>query len=354
MLETIREFALEQLEAAPDESEARRRRHAEHYLSLAETANLTAESVGPERAEIVRAEQDNFRAAIEWALDGDPELAFRLVIALEQFWVMNDAFEGVRRLKAVLDLGPVVPQVLHARALRVYAESAYIAGDFDTSQKVQEESLREFRELGHEPEIAIALHRLAVGEIQDGDLIRARELLHECLGICERHPNAKLVADTVVKLGSLELREGHPERALELWEDGAARCEEIGFTWMQAIAVQAIAAVADTLGRTELARRRAPEALRLCRECNDRQLTLYALALLARLAAKDGHAGRAGRLWGAIETEESRGPVGHWESERDNEFASTVETTSPEFEQGRSTGRSLSLDEAVEVALGED
>src|SRR5262249_25157370 len=109
---------------------------------------------------------------------------------------------------------------------------------------------------------------------------------------------------------------------------------------------------ADGLGRIELARQRAREALRLCRECDDRQLTLYALALLARLAAEDGRTDRAGRLWGAIETEESRGPVGYWEADRDRELALTGSTSSPEFEQGRSAGRSLSLDEAVEYALG--
>ena len=82
-------------------------------------------------------------------------------------------------------------------------------------------------------------------------------------------------------------------------------------------------------------------------------MTLYALALLARFAGKAGQADRAGRLWGAIETEESRGPVGIWENERD-EIASDVADPSPEFEQGRSSGRSLSLEEAVEYALDED
>ena len=352
MLETIRDFALEQLEAA-GETDVLRRRHAGYFLALGETANLTAESEGPPRAEIVRAEQDNFRAAIDWALDSDPELAFRLTIALEQFWVMNDPFEGVRRLQSVLEHGSRVPQVLRARALRVYAESAYIAGDFDTSERVQDESLREFRELGNEPGIAIALHRISVGATAAGDLARARELLDECLAICRRRPNAKLVADALVKLAWIEQLEGNPERALELLEEGAARCEEIGFTWMQASAARSAAATADELGRTELAWERARDALRLCRECDDRQMTLYALALLARFAGKAGQADRAGRLWGAIETEESRGPVGIWENERDA-IASDVADPSPEFEQGRSSGRSLSLEEAVEYALDED
>ncbi len=350
MLETIREFALEQLEAT-GEGDLLRRRHAEHFLALGETANLTAESVGPQRAEIVRAEQDNFRAAIDWAIDHDPALAFRLTIALEQFWVMNDAFEGAQRLKVLLDHSSSVSPLLRARALRVYAESAFMAGDFDTGARVQEESLREFRDIGDEAGIAIGVHRIAVSASQEGDLVRARELLDECLEICERRPNPKLVADVFVKLGTVEWRDGNPERALEFWAEGAARCKEVGFTWMQGHAVVSFAEVANQLGRTELAWQRAREGLRLFRDCDDRRLTLYSLALLASFETEAGRADRAGVLWGAIEAEESRRPVGNWESER-AEFASSV-IPSSEFEQGRSSGRSLSLDEAVEYALGE-
>ena len=82
-------------------------------------------------------------------------------------------------------------------------------------------------------------------------------------------------------------------------------------------------------------------------------MTLFSLALLAQLEAEAGRAERAGRLWGAIEAEESRGPVGHWDNDRD-EVASAVVIASPEFEHGRSSGQSLSLDEAVEYALAED
>jgi hypothetical protein len=122
---------------------------------------------------------------------------------------------------------------------------------------------------------------------------------------------------------------------------------------VDANAVMDVADLADELGRTDLAWERAREAIRLCRQGGDRQNTVYALALLARFAGAAGQAERAGQLWGAIEAEEARGPVGHWERERE-QIASTVIMPSPEFESGRSTGRSLSLDEAVEYALGED
>lgn len=351
MLETIREFALEQLEAA-DEADALHRSHAEYFLALGESANLTAESVDPERPEIVRSEQDNFRAAIDWAIDREPELAFRLTIALEQFWVMNDPFEGVQRLQKLLEQSRHVSPLLHARALRVYGESAWMAGDYGVSHPAEEESLRVFREVGDELGTAIALHRIAVGATKAGDFARARALLDECLAILERHPNPKVSADAIVKLGNVEWREGNLERAIELWEEGGAQCEAVGFTWMQAAAVLSIADVAKELGRTELAWARAREGLRLCRACDDRQMTLFTLALLAQLERESGRAERAGQLWGAIEAEESRGPVGHWENER-NEIASTVIDPSPEFDDGRASGRALSLDEAAELALAE-
>ena len=53
----------------------------------------------------------------------------------------------------------------------------------------------------------------------------------------------------------------------------------------------------------------------LATKCDDRQMTLYSLALLAQVEAEARRADRAGLLWGAIETEESRGPVGHWDND---------------------------------------
>jgi predicted ATPase/class 3 adenylate cyclase len=93
MLETIREFAQEQF-AVSDDADEIRRRHARRLLAVGESANLSAESEGPERPELVRPELDNFRWAIDRASNEDPDLAFRLAISLEQFWVMNDPYEG--------------------------------------------------------------------------------------------------------------------------------------------------------------------------------------------------------------------------------------------------------------------
>ncbi|HZO61823.1 MAG TPA: tetratricopeptide repeat protein [Gaiellaceae bacterium] len=350
MLETIREFASERLAASGGLAELQRR-HAEHYLALARSANLTAESQGVERPELVRPELDNVRAAIDWATGADVELAFRLAIALEQFWVMNDPFEGARRLGALLERAEEVAPELRAQALRACGESMWISGDLEGGERVMDESFDAFQAIGDERSIAVVLHRRAVSALIAGDNDRARRLLEESLEICSRLPDAKLEADAIGKLGWVERRDGNRERALELFERSATLCQEIGYTWMLANGLIDGADLSHELGRVEVAEERAREGLRLSMELHDRQYTMFAVALLARFAASGGDAARAGRLWGAIEAEESRAPVGQWENEREEYAAAVVQDGDPEFEAARAAGRRLTWDAAVDFAL---
>ena len=153
MLETIREFASERL-AESGEADEVLRRLAIRLLAIGESALLTAESEPGERPELVRPELDNFRRAIDWARDHDPELAVRLAVSLELFWVIHDPFEGARRLGAVLETNVAIPPTLRAQALRSLAEAAHMAGDFETGSRAMAESLAEFERIGDERGIA--------------------------------------------------------------------------------------------------------------------------------------------------------------------------------------------------------
>ena len=98
MLETIREYALEMLDANGEESLIRHA-HAVYYLNLAE--ELERELVGPQQAiwlERLEQEHENLRAALDWLLQQDEdadetqhrvEIAMRLVGALRRFWQMH-------------------------------------------------------------------------------------------------------------------------------------------------------------------------------------------------------------------------------------------------------------------------
>jgi predicted ATPase len=350
MLETIREFAAERLEAAGEADEILHRL-AVHMLALGESAGLTAESDPPERPELVRPELDNFRSSIEWSREHDPELAFRLAISLEQFWVLNDPFEGARVSKGLLDSGAVVSSKLRALALRVLSESAFIAGDREAGPRVMEESLAEFERLGDELAIAIAHHRLGVGVLVAGDIERAKELFEASLATVRRLPNAKLEGDLRLRLASIERREGNFERAAELLEQSIQLLERIGHRWLLAEALLTSSELFREGGEMSRAEERARVSLRLSAELVDRQSIVYAIAALARLAAETGQPERAGRLWGSLEVETPRAPVGMWEQERE-EIEAQVVRDDPAFERGRESGRGLSLDEAVAYALG--
>jgi diguanylate cyclase (GGDEF)-like protein len=103
ILDSMREYAVERLREAGEESAARRM-HAQYYALLAHEADDCMGS-GSEDAWLVRylPEVDNFRAALEWALGNDVPLGARLASNLPHFWhYANLDIEGLARASALL------------------------------------------------------------------------------------------------------------------------------------------------------------------------------------------------------------------------------------------------------------
>ena len=163
MLETVREYAWEQL-AASGEAEAMQRRHADYYLALAE--GLASGTQGLETKSSIAslsAEQDNLRAALKWLLRENgseaSERPMRLIRAL------NDFLEGhlhVSEFRSWLEraLSKARPGATPLRAwcLHRAASLARWQGDFEKAKTLSEESLAMARELGDGLEIANALN----------------------------------------------------------------------------------------------------------------------------------------------------------------------------------------------------
>jgi predicted ATPase len=351
MLETIREFALERLRDARQEG-AVRRAHAEFFLQLADVSNLSADKTDlGQRYELVIPEQDNVRAALDWALEvGDAAFGVRLLVACEQFWVAQDPQEGIRRIEALASDLDALPPELRARALRVRSGLIYIVGRFEEGIALAEQATEAFRALGDDLAVAHMLQRLAVEASRVGDVQRARELAHDSLRMNHEIDSPSGEALALGILGHVAAVEGQVEQALELQMRAAARAGTVGFTWFQVHALYAAVEHLLRLDRRDEAERTALEALGLAEQIGDRQMRVYLLALLAQLAAAGGRRERAGVLWGAVEAEEARGPVGQWEDEREAYAAPVVAAADAGFEQGRDRGRSLSLAEAVAYA----
>lgn len=352
MLETIREFALEQLEAA-GEGYDRRRRHAEFLLAVAESAGLTDESEGPQRADLVRPEAANIRTALEWSLAGEVELGLRIAVALENYWIGTSPFEGARWLDLFLSQAEGTPDVLRARALRVRGGAVFIVGRFEEGTRLHEASLEAYRRLGDERGVGLLLHRLAHGALAREDVPAARSLAEESGRILRKSGSRRGEVLALTTLGEIERVDGNHERGLRLLQASAALADEIGFSWWKVTSLSSIAELLVDLGRLDDAEKAAKESVEEAHAIDERQWRLYGLVLLARISAEKGRATRAGTLWGAVETEERRGPVGQWEGERDEHAAAVLVASGPDFEDGRARGRQLTIDQAVEYALGD-
>jgi len=353
MLETIHEFAIERLEES-GEAEPTRRRLAEFLLALAESANLADEAEGPQRADLVTPEAANVRAALEWShTRGDVEIGLRLAIALEHFWVATSPFEGIRFFDLLLERGPQLPLVLRGRALRVLGGVTFIVGRFEEGTRLYEESLAAYRKLGDDLRIGILLYRLANSELVRDDIAAARARVEESGELLRRARFRKGEAIVLGTLGEIEFLEGNHDRGIELMRQSVALSEEIGFSWWTAVSLASGAERLLLLDRLEEAEQWAREALPEALAIGERQFLLFALAVLARVAAQTDRAEHAGALWGAIETEEALGPVGQWEAERAAYEAAVKAADGPDFQAGRNYGRRLTLGEAVDYALAE-
>jgi predicted ATPase/class 3 adenylate cyclase len=351
MLETIREFAAEQLAAAGEDADLTRR-HAEHYLSVALSANLAPDVAGQMRHDLVIPERDNMRAALTWALDcGEWELGLDLLVALENYWATNAAHEGLEWAQQLLAIAPADPSRMRFRALRVQGGMENILGRPELSRQIWEEALAMARELGDEIGVAILLHRLATSAVMRGDMKGVRALADESLAIFRRLGFEKGEAQALTSLAEVAQADGDREAALDLLEEGRGFAISSGFRWWQAGTSARIAALQLELGRSDDAFVNARQALALSHVMHDRNAIAYELGLLAEINARTGDTARAGMLWGAVEAEETRAPIGNW-LHGPVRFQPSVKDGDAAFERGIEAGRALQLDDAVQLALG--
>ena len=349
LLQTIREFALEALAEAGEQDDTTRR-HFDFYFALVQSQDMSAESGYGRDPELLLREQDNLRAALDAAVESNRIVeAADLMVMLENFWVTVNPFEGARRFEPLLQHD--LPDLLRARALRCFSGSLWMSGEYERSHALNKESLALFRSLGDKEGTAVLLHRIGISTMRAGDHQEVRELLDESLRLFREVGSVSGEAEVLGALAYLLEEEGEPAAALDLFRRAAEMAAEVGFTWWEVGMLQGICECCIQLGQIDEADAAARKELTLARKIRERQATVYGVVHFAWIAALRGEDERAGLLWGAVEVEEARAPVGQWEAERED-YVKRVVRESPQFTRGREKGRVLSLQRAVEEALG--
>ena len=188
MLETLRQFSLDQLVDSGEIDDVSRR-HADHFLAYAEKAEpLLETSEMAEWLNRLEVDHDNLRAALEWLHEsGDSSGALRLTIALSVwFWFLHRHHEEAyqwhqRTLAAAVD----EPDELLGRAYAKGSMQAVRIRDFERATDWAQTALRLAGDTGDERSQVIALWTLGDAAIKDYDFETALHHFHQALSKAE-------------------------------------------------------------------------------------------------------------------------------------------------------------------------
>ena len=360
MLETIREFAQEQLQAGADLAPVVRR-HAEHFLRLAVEAepHLTGEDQGAwlDRCD---AEHANIRAALRWAVDaGEADRAQRAAGALWRFWQQRGHLaEGRRWLEEVLAMpSGQAPTAARAAALTGAGGIAWWS-DRGASRALYEEALAIERHLGDPARLAEALYNQAHATAAEHDLQGAARLFDESLELFRQVGNERGVAKVLVMLVV-------PDATAGAWDRVITRIEEVMAIWGRlddrlnlAYTLVWLAFAYGRAGRRDDARATALEALKLFHQVDDATGVALALLDLAFLLTWEGRHRDAIRMAAASQSHRDRaggGPTPGFGGmlEGDPVAESSAHLTDDEARRAWEEGLTLTVHQAVTLARSE-
>jgi predicted ATPase/class 3 adenylate cyclase len=311
MLETIREYALEQLDASGEASRAHLR-HREYFVTFAERAAPELRGrQGTVWFDRLEEEHGNCRAAldaVEAESDGT-DVAASMAEALAWFWVMRghgrEARGRVDRLVARTTGSPASRATLLGVAGFIGAQM----GDIAAAIPCLERSLALWREIGDERGLATGIANLAAATWQGGDRATAMVLVEECVGLLRRvgaqRPHSEIIAtyveSPIATLARLSEHHGDRARAENLFDEALSICRANGDRHGIANALRGLGSLAFGEGATERAVTLLQESLSLLRELVDAPCGTDNLEQLAYVATLRGHHVRAARLLGAAE-----------------------------------------------------
>jgi predicted ATPase/DNA-binding SARP family transcriptional activator len=398
MLETIREYALERLQATGEVGRMRDC-HLAYYLTLVERAERQRQGTALEQwYERLTAEIDNLRAARQWSRTAasSAEAELRLVGALWWFWLgMGNTFEALAWLEVALERRSGVAPRLQALVLLGAGEMCLEQGDYQRATALYQESLALYRGFGDQRGIARALHYLGYMERLRGNYEEARLYQEECLKLyreigeikdaswallmlgdvfedqgdhqqatsyfCEALTHNQPLADkevcgwATINLGRIAHAQGNPEQATALYQEGLALFRNLKYQYGIAHVLTDLGDVAHTQGDDERAMAFYRESLGLLRETGGPHYICKCLEGAAGMAGIQGRPEQAARLFGAVERlrDSTATPIRPVDRVTYHRLVDTTRAQLDDktFAAAWAEGRAMTLEQAIAYAL---
>jgi predicted ATPase len=398
MLETIREYATEQLQESREEA-AVLERHARYFLRLVEEAepHLYRPTERDSWQERLESEDANLRVALTWCeiRQDAVEVGLRLAGALAFYWYLRGSLhEGRTWLGAMLARTMSSDRnVARGRALYGAGLLACFEGDLAVASPYEEESVSIAHEVGDKRWTAYAEAMLGAVRISQGDIEAARSLFAESRSLFKELGDAWGEALALFTLGYAAYRSGDLVTARAQLEESLRLFQEQGDVLYATMVLSALQGMVSILGDQELARSLYQQSLPLMRQAHNRGtlgliqintgdlfhqygeeqlaqasyregLSLWqemqqveqrlgivkGLAGLAEIAAAQGQPERAGRLFGAA-TRLLPTTSSYREEVNSRVTAARAHLDEASFEVGWTAGQAMTEEQAIIEAL---
>ena len=361
MLETLREYALDQLSESGEKDELQQR-YNDWYLGLAERAE--PEFRGPKLESLLvelEAEQNNFRGVLEDCLQAgvhDAELAIRLCASLWFFWYTRGFLSEARMwLEQGLGDSAAPRDEVYAKATHGLCVIARQQNQLEEATRHASEALALYRELGVDAGVAAALVELGAIAEREQNYAEAAVHLDEALELLRAaggHPD--LLAHVLITRGVIYHLAGELDQAKSFYSESLEVGSGLGDKNSIATATVNLGEIAEAQGDLEEARDQYRASLKLYGELNHRLAVAYCLEVLAGLETRLGEAAEGAVLFGAAEAlrEELSAPIEAFNEERlNNDVQATRDALGDEtYQTHHARGRQMSGERAVLYVLG--
>jgi tetratricopeptide (TPR) repeat protein len=285
--------------------------HLETYLHLAVDAEPKLE--GPELLpwlDRLEAELDNFRAALEWALDCNPEAALQLAASLLFFWRSRSSQnEGRRWLSESLTRMDALPAVngeakrqclmWRARGLSAGGMLAFAMGELNAARALLEESADLARQSGALRTLGEALGMLGFTVVWLGDAAAAEAVVEEGLRLCqETNDRRDIVAIKIVQANqAAQFHHDFAAAGAHIQEVRQLLREDLRNPWLAAMAFLGSASMAAFQGNYIEAIAQYQEGETLFRQLGDRHMVNAMQSERAHIERQLGHYPQAVALY---------------------------------------------------------
>ena len=307
LLETVRQYAQERLNASGEGDEVRAR-HLAFYLALAETAdpNLRGPDAGVWLSRL-DLNGENFLSAHAWCdhAENGADLGLRLVHSVKRYLATRGLLALGHRATVEALARPGAQRRTSARARGLFdaGQLGFFMGRYGEAQEYLEESLSIAREIGDTRMVAMVLQPLGMASVAQGDSSAARRYLEEALSLAQELGEKRQVAAALNALAQLHRVEGNLGMAEPLYEQVLTLARDLGDRESIAIGLLNLAMVLMGRGSSDRARELLLEVHTIAAETGSRPVGQSVLEVTAGLAVLHEQWALTAVLFGAAEAQ---------------------------------------------------